>query len=242
MPVDLGGESAAAGPASPIPPEEVIVAKRVAAVHTAASVIKIVGDLFQEVIPEVSLVNFLDDGMVQAAVAAGRVTEDLTRRMYYHFAAADLTGSDLILVTCSTVGETADVSRQLLTTPILKIDDAMCEKAVQLGRRIGVLATVESTLGPTSRLVQSKAREAGRDVDVRTKLAEGAFQALMRGEAEKHDRTVLDVIDAYATEVDVIVFAQATMVRLLPLVNHLHVPILSSPRLAVERVRQILQA
>lgn len=217
------------------------MAKRVAGVHTAASVIKIVGDLFQEIIPDVALVNILDDSIVQAAVAAGRVTENLTRRMYYHFAAADLTGSDLILVTCSTVGETADVSRQLLNTPILKIDDAMCEKAVRLGQRVGVLATVESTLGPTSRLVQRKAAEAGRSVEVKTKLAQGAFQALMRGEAEKHDRMVLDVIDQYAMEVDVIVFAQATMVRLLPLVAHVPVPVLSSPRLGVERVKQILQ-
>ena len=215
--------------------------KRVAGVHTAPSVIKIVSDLFQEIIPRVELVNFLDDSIVHAAVAAGKVTEDLTRRMYYHFAAAELTGADLILVTCSTVGETADVARQLLKTPIVKIDDAMCEKAVHMGERIGVLATVESTLGPTSRLLQRKATAAGRTVQVQTKLAQGAFQALMRGEAEKHDRMVLDVIDQYAKEVDVIVFAQASMVRLLPFVTHVSVPVLSSPRLAVERVKETFQ-
>lgn len=209
-------------------------------VHTAASVVKIVADLFREMLPDVELVNFLDDSIVQAAVAAGGVNEVLASRMYHHYVAAELTGADVILVTCSTVGETADIARQLIPTPIVKIDDAMCEQAVRAGGTIGVLATVESTLGPTSRLIQRKAEEAGRVVEVKTRLAQGAFQALARGEAELHDRLVLDVIDEYAKEVDVVVFAQASMVRLLPLVGHVAVPVLSSPRLGVESVKQRL--
>ncbi|MHB1131262.1 MAG: aspartate/glutamate racemase family protein [Chloroflexota bacterium] len=218
------------------------MAKTVAVVHTAASVIKIVGDAFKEQLPDVELLNILDDSVVQAAVAAGSITDDLARRMYYHYAAADTTGADLILVTCSTVGETADIARPLLRTPILKIDEPMAEKAVSQARRIGVLATVSSTLGPTSRLLHAKAAAAGREVQTVTKLAEGAFQALSRGDTERHDNMVLAVIDELAKEVDTIVFAQASMVRLLPQVSHVSVPILSSPNLAVARIAELLSA
>ena len=49
----------------------------------------------------------------------------------------------------------------MIKTPVLKIDEAMAEEAVKLGRKIAVVATVASTVGPSSRLVKSKAKEAG---------------------------------------------------------------------------------
>lgn len=217
------------------------MASKIAAVHTAISTIKIVGDAFKEVFPEAEVVNILDDSIVPDAVKAGKIDQNLMKRMYDHFSAAEGTGAGAILLCCSTVGETADVARPLISTPIVKIDEAMCEKAVATGARIGVLATVESTLGPTGRLVQRKATEAGRQVEVKTRLCVGAWDLLAKGDIQRHDQMVLEAIGQMAKEVDVVLMAQASMVRILPQVGDVGAPVLSSPKLGVERVKQTLK-
>ena len=111
------------------------MATRVAAIHTAMSTIKIVGDVFKEVLPEVELVNIFDDSIVPDAVKAGKIDHNIAKRMYDHFAAAHASGAAVIFLCCSTVGETADIARLLIPTPIVKIDEAMAEKAVASGTR-----------------------------------------------------------------------------------------------------------
>lgn len=215
---------------------------RVAAIHTAVSAIRLIGDVFKEVLPEVELVNILDDGVVPDAVKAGKVDHSVMRRMLDYFSAAQASGAQVILLCCSSMGETADVARTFISTPIIKIDEAMAEKAVSLGTRIGLLATVESTVGPSSRLIQRKALEANRQVEIKTKLVAGAWQILATGDVQKHDQMVMEAIGALARESDVVVLAQATISRILPQLGDLGVPVLASPRSGVERVKQVLKS
>ncbi len=123
----------------------------------------------------------------------------------------------------------------------MKIDDAMAEEAVRLASRIAVVATVETTLSPTTRLIRRKAEDTGRDVQVDVHLVGGAFDALVRGNPAEHDRLVLDEIRAAARSAEVVVLAQASMSRLLPsLGTDITAPVLTSPALAVKRVVGIL--
>ncbi|MDA8218317.1 MAG: hypothetical protein M0Z94_11940, partial [Dehalococcoidales bacterium] len=100
------------------------MATKVAVIHTAASVMKIVADALEEAIPGVQVVNILDDSIVPDAVKAGDITDNLQKRMLTHFEAAEMTGADLVLLACSTVGETADSARPFMSKPVLRIDEA----------------------------------------------------------------------------------------------------------------------
>ncbi|MFQ7123748.1 MAG: aspartate/glutamate racemase family protein [Eisenbergiella sp.] len=82
-------------------------------------------------------------------------------------------GVDAVLSACSTVGSFAEEADRMLSIPVYRIDEAMCEKAVESGRTISVFATLQSTLTPTVDLVRRKAKEAGKDVIVQTFLVEG---------------------------------------------------------------------
>src|SRR5207248_311090 len=107
--------------------------------------------------------------------------------------------------------------------------------------KIAVLATVASTLGPTCRLLEAKARAAGTPVALTPRLCDGAFDLLLAGDTDAHDRMVSDAVRAAAQEHDVVVFAQASMARLGPRVQkEISVPLLSSPRLALARVAEML--
>ena len=109
----------------------------------------------------------------------------------------------------------------------------MAEAAVRIGARVGVLATLATTLEPTAELV---ARHGG---DVRAHLCEGAFDALQAGDRDRHDELVREGLRQIEAEVDVVVLAQASMARVTDALSA-SVPILSSPRLGIERVAQLV--
>jgi hypothetical protein len=127
--------------------------------------------------------------------------------------------------------------------PVLRIDTAMAEEAVRRGQRIGVAATLPTTLGPTSDLIRAAAERADRAVEVRTGLAEGAF-ALLASDPAEHDRRVRATLTDLAAWADVIVLAQASMTRAVEgsaiVAGGRSVPLLTSPRLGVERLASVL--
>ena len=111
----------------------------------------------------------------------------------------------------------------------------MADKAVN-GKKIGVIATLSTTLEPTSDLVRRRAIAAGKEIELKAVLCEGAFDALMSGDAATHDKKVGDALKQLVNEVDVIVLAQATMARVVDTLSEAEkkVPILASPPIAME--------
>lgn len=218
--------------------------RKLAVLHTSfvfVNVETLINDLFREMLPDVEVVHFVDSSMLADVMKAGHVTDSAVRRMCHLARAAEDAGADLILSSCSSLGPATDVARRFCDTPIVKIDDAMAERAVQTAQRIGVLATVPTTLGPTVALIEEKAAAVAKPVTVRPRLAEGAFATLMSGHRDQHDGMVTSAAEALASDVDVLVLAQASMTRLAPaLAERTGRPVLSSPRLCIEAIRRLL--
>jgi hypothetical protein len=95
----------------------------------------------------------------------------------------------------------------------VKIDDAMARKAAEEYKKIGVMATLPTTLDPTRRLIARFASGFNREVDIIEGLAEGAFQSLIAGDLENHDRRVMQTAMNLSDRVDVFVLAQGSMAR-----------------------------
>jgi Asp/Glu/hydantoin racemase len=125
--------------------------------------------------------------------------------------------------------------------PLLKIDDAHTEQAVLQAGRIGVLATVTTTLRPTVDLIRQKAAAHGRDVAIHEGLADSALEALMSGDKARQDSLLIARARALAETVDLILFAQASMTRLeRQVADETGLPVLSSPRPAIEYAKHVL--
>ena len=213
-------------------------------IHTVASNEKVFGDLCAEVMPDVSPRHVVEEGLLQDTIAAGQLTDDVRERFRARARALRQEGADVIMFTCSSVGPSTEGLSDELGIPVLRVDEAMAERAVALGPRIGVAATLPTTLGPTAELIQRAAERAGREVVVTTELAEGAFQELQAGRGDRHDALVMTTLQGLAARVDVIVLAQASMARALGGAETLDVsgravPVLTSPRLGVERLREV---
>ena len=216
--------------------------KTVVVVHTGPATVQPIKDQFKEILPGVRVVNIMDDSLLNDAITAGHLTEAVTGRIFTYMQLGQQMGASVLLNACSSVGEAASVARHTVSIPIVKIDDSMASIAVGMGPRIGVVATVRTTLEPTIRLIQHKASEKNIHLEITEALAEGAFEALLSGNPEMHDEIVKSKIISLASDVDVIVLAQVSMARLIKSLGSLKVPVLSSPRSGVEAVRDILQS
>lgn len=215
--------------------------KRMAVLHTSfvfTNVEPVFKNLFKELIPDVELIDFVDSHILADVRRVGKVENSHIRRMCHLAQAAEAAEVDLIFSACSSLGPSMDVARGLVNVPIVKIDDAMTRRAVELGSMIGVMATVPTTLQPTVDLIQQWANVACKQVKVIQHLCEGAFDVLMSGDRDRHDQMVLEGALQLAPQVDLIVLAQASMSRLAPLLSEkTGKEVLSSPRLAAEYVK-----
>ncbi|UUZ96461.1 aspartate/glutamate racemase family protein [Paenibacillus sp. P25] len=214
----------------------------VVAIYTGQGLAERVQPIFREEPPDCRLVNIIDDSLIADVIRAGQVTTAVSRRSLQYYRNAEEIGADVIFNTCSSVGEAADYARPLLDVPIVKIDDAMARLAAGQYERIGVLATPPTTLEPTRRLLLREADRLRRKIRVLDALAQGAYQALVSGDPEEHDRLILDAAKSVAADAEALVLAQGSMARMEEaLRRETGLPVYSSPRLGVLAVREELE-
>lgn len=218
------------------------MSQKLVLVHTVPSLVQLFEDLCEEILPGVQTIHVADQILLTRVLEQGGLSPDIYRRVAEHVVAAEAAGASAVLCTCSSISPCVEAARPMASLPVLKVDEAMVDRAIELGTVIGVIATVSTTLGPTTGLVRERAALAGKTVRVVSVLCEGAYGALFAGDLEAHDRIVADHLQRLMGEVDVILLAQASMARVLDTIppEDQSVPVISSPRLAVERVRDVL--
>ncbi len=215
---------------------------KIAAIYTGAALVKPLSDLMKEVIPDYEVMNILDDSMIADIIAAGGMTKEVKRRLYGYYDIACTSGAELILNTCSSIGDAVYGAREFMPVPIVRIDEAMTRKAIEMADSIAVLATLSTTLDPTIRLIEMSAEEAGKKVKTVSALAEGAFPAITAGDAETHDRLIAETAKSVANTCDVILLSQGSMARMeKPLRDLTGKTVFSSPRLGVDMVKEIME-
>lgn len=217
--------------------------KTLGLIHTSATLVPVFAELCNKYLPQVKTFNIVDDSLIKNTIACGELTPATSKRVVNYAASAQEAGADYILFTCSSIGPAVEIAASLSNVPVLRVDQPMADKAVQTGKRIGVLATLSTTLEPTSDLVRRRAIAAGKEIDLVSKLCEGAFAALMSGDAATHDKMVGEALKKLSKEVDVILLAQASMARVVDTLDEADkkIPILASPPIAIQYLASVLQ-
>src|SRR5688572_14890517 len=132
------------------------MAKQIAFIHTSPSVIPTFKSLADELLPRggdggaPKVFNMVDESLLCDIIGHGCCPPATAKRLVGHVLAAEQAGAEFILVTCSSMGRAVEVSRALVTSKVLRVDEPMAEKAVSTGKRIGVIATLPSTPEPTA--------------------------------------------------------------------------------------------
>ena len=218
---------------------------KLALIHTVGSLPPVFAALAEEALPGVDRTDLVDESLLGDTIAAGSLQAATRERLASHVEGAIRDGADLVLVTCSSMGPAVDdlASRGL---PVLRVDEALADAAVRTGARIGVIATLSTTLEPTTALVRRRAEALGQphgEVEIVTELVDGAFAELRAGNLERHDELVRDGLRRLIPRVDVVVLAQASMARVAAQLEDAERngrPILASPALGIERAAERL--
>ena len=214
---------------------------KLAIIHTTSATVDTMKTLAAEILPGCDLVNFVDDSILPQLGQNGGNVSEVEDRLVHYARFAEQVGADVILEACSSVGEVVTRMQSAVSIPIVRIDDAMAEEAVQRGGHLGVAATLQTTLQPTTRLLLAKAQAAGKPIEIEPLLIEGAFQKLMAGDRDGHDDLLVENLQKLAQTADVVVLAQASMARVLPRLSAAdQEKILVSPRLAMGRVKRVI--
>jgi len=202
--------------------------------HTSSVHIATFDRLLAEIAPEVPVRHVVDESLLSEARTAGAITPDLQRRIDATVRGAIEQDAGVVLCTCSTIGGCAEDVGRKTSTPVLRVDRAMAERAVALGPRILVAAALASTLAPTRALLLDAADQAGKTVQISELLCVSAWAHFEQGDQASYLAAIAERLHSAAGDADVIVLAQASMAEAAALCTDLNVPILSSPRLGLE--------
>jgi hypothetical protein len=215
---------------------------RVALIHALTHSVTPVNAVFEHEWPACRRMNLLDDSLSADLARTGALDDSMTQRFIVLGDYAASTGADAILFTCSAFGPCIDaVKRRLAPMPVLKPNEAMIEEAAALQRARGGTVGLVASFGPT---LQSMPPEFPRDVPLRTALAEGALDALDRGDVQAHDQAAVRAAQALAAEgCSVIALAQFSLARAHAVVAQATgLPVLTTPGSALRALRQRLGA
>lgn len=156
------------------------------------------------------LYSLQDPSILAEVREAGYVTAAPAARLISMYMQAVQAGCDAMLNLCSSVGEVADSvqdAARYIGVPIVRVDEEMCREAVRVGTRIGVMATLPTTLEPTKGTIRRMARECGKAVELVDCLVDGAFGL----DQDQFKARMAEMAATIADRVDVIVFAQGSM-------------------------------
>jgi Asp/Glu/hydantoin racemase len=213
---------------------------RIVLLHATPVAIEPIRQAFAERWVEAETVNLLDDSLSgdrarQADLSAAMIDRFVAFGRYAHGI-----GADGILVTCSAFGPAIDRMIAELPIPVLKPNEAMFRLAIGQGRRIGMLATFAPAVSTMTDEFDAFVAEANAQARLQTVVAEGAMDALRKGDAETHNLLVAARASEFAGH-DAIMLAHFSTSRAAAAVRSaVDIPVLTAPDAAVATMKAMV--
>lgn len=198
-----------------------------------------IGNVFRNTIGECEITNIADDGILGIIIKQEKVTDEVARRVECLLEAAQIAKPDLIVCTCSSVGEVAEAVAKQSSIPILRIDEPMAKKALETSDKIAVMATLKSTMEPTCSLLERVAVEMGKKITVERVLMPEVMTAMRSGKMDEAIEIVRTKSLILQEQYGVIMMAQASLGMMKESIQpQLTIPILASPEIFAEYVQK----
>jgi hypothetical protein len=214
--------------------------RKVGMVHAGSFNVRLFNDLVSEIMPGVEVVHLVDEGLPFMAdeQSRGRVL----RRLKTLASFAEESGAEIVLLTCTAFGRLVDEVGESVNISVMSVLEIMVAEVMGMSGLIGILGTHPGMLASALQLIQEQATLNGKKTEVKTSLCPGAFDAMWHGDWPTHDRIVIEHLNRMTDEVAAVVIPQPSMERVLKQVPETSrkVPIMSSARLSVQRLKERL--
>lgn len=197
------------------------------------------GKPFADRNPDIDVYHIMDDSLLPDTRTYGGMTPTIASRMLNYAKAAESSGADGIIVTCTSVNRATKYIRPLLNVPIINIEEPVARLAAESGKRIGVMGTIPTSPGAISWEIEEQAAAMGKEIELIPVVVDGAFDVLQAGDRAKHDEMVCDALYKLQHEVDCIVFAQISMSQLCH--DQVSVPLLKIGTSGFEKIKELME-
>lgn len=212
---------------------------KIAAVFTGiGGLVEAVDRTFREEIEDCEVFNIIDDGILGEVIRANCVTDTIRERVRCLYRDAAAAGADVIVCTCSSIGETVE-NTGIENIPIIRIDEAMAREAVKSADRIGVIATLKSTVEPTCRLIERIGEETGKPVKTEKVIAGDLLSLLKGGKMQEALEMASGLVRSLSEHCGAVVLAQASMAGMRDALQKASkVPVYASPALCARALKE----
>ncbi|MDD9903959.1 MAG: aspartate/glutamate racemase family protein [Rhodospirillaceae bacterium] len=214
---------------------------RISLIHAVPVAIDPVVETFQSDWPEAEVYSLLEDSLPGDLQEAGEIDQAMIERFTRLADYAADTGADGILFTCSAFGTAIEAAAAAhAPLPVLKPNEAMFEEAMDMGSRIGMIATFQPSIPSMTQEFEEMAAATGASAKLETACVPDAMDALRDGDADTHNRLVAGAVDELG-DTDVLLLAQFSTAQARPAVEAKYdKPVLTSPGSAVRKLRRLL--
>lgn len=191
--------------------------------------------------PSIFCHHYMDTGLQYFVKEEGRVTEQSIQRLedMLHKAVSD--NVDVIILTCTVFSPYIErIQSDIPDIPIVCADRAMIENAILRGYDIAHIYTFGPSLSTSRSVFEEICRKTGSSVLFNPIFAEGAFEALAKGDKDSHDALIEEKIrQAEEAGFKTIILSQMSMSYLKRPSAYEGCVILSSPESAIKKAIEI---
>ncbi len=215
---------------------------RIGFIHATCNAVAPIMDTARVLYPEITVVNFVDEQLLEHANRVGGIDPAGLRqfgRALFTAAEAELDG---IVVACTVYSPMAAYFQPFLEVPILGIDRAMIEQAVDSGEKIGLLGTTAPSVPAMKKQMLEYAAAIGKVPTIAERTVVDAMARLRGGNSQAHDdlirKAALELISEGCTT---IVLSQITMARAKKLLQIPGITVLTSPETGLARIMRLVK-
>ena len=212
---------------------------RVTMIHAIAESIPPVRLAFDEEFPEAEVINVLDESLL--VDFDDQLTPDLRRRITNIIGYCQDNKADAIGLACSVYAPVVESAKDLVHVPLVSSYGPVMADAVTAGPRIGLIASVASTMQDSKYYLHLAADEAGVEIEPQLCLAEDLI-TVMRAEGQsglecRLEEEVLKI----ASKVDVVLLTQFSFAAALAHLEKVSpIPVLSAPHSSARTLKKLL--
>ena len=212
---------------------------RVTMIHAIAESIPPVRLAFDEEFPEAEVINVLDESLL--VDFDDQLTPDLRRRITNIIGYCQDNKADAIGLACSVYAPVVESAKDLVHVPLVSSYGPVMANAVTAGPRIGLIASVASTMRDSKYYLHLAAYEAGVEIEPQLCLAEDLI-TVMRAEGQSGlERRLEEEVLKIASKVDVVLLTQFSFAAALAHLEKVSpIPVLSAPHSSARTLKKLL--
>ncbi|MCQ1059705.1 hypothetical protein LRP52_27220 [Photobacterium sp. ZSDE20] len=184
-----------------------------------------------------TITHHVNEQLLSKAMEAG-LTHTVTKLVQQAIRDIEAEGADIIICTCSTIGDAAEQTPNI-NSRVIRVDRPMAEQAVS-ARKVHVLAALESTIEPTLTLLKQCGQQQGTSPDISYAVIPNAWPHYANGDADSYAKVIAKYVERESNRYDNIVLAQASMAPAIAYINKPPAPVLSSPELCCQYISRLI--